>query len=350
MSDHVVLDHEKVIVERGRASGLPIIVAVHSTALGPAVGGCRMWPYPDWRDALEDALRLSEAMSLKCAAAGIDHGGGKTVIALPPGVELTAERRVAVMEDLGDIVEGLGGRYHVGEDVGTGPDDIRVVRRRTSWTARPKPDGAAPAGPAPTAIGVLEAVRATVRHAFADSELAGRRYAVIGLGHVGEPLARLLAAEGATLAVSDIDERHRATARELGAEWLEPGEALFADVDVLIPAALGGILSRDSVPRLRCAAIVGPANNQLTDPDVADALQARGILWAPDFVVNAGGVVFEVGVALDALSDEAALERVRRIGARLQRVFEQSAASGVTPLAVAQAQARAALQPAAVSA
>jgi leucine dehydrogenase len=350
MTEPVVLDHERVVIERGRSSRLPIIVAVHSTALGSAVGGCRMWPYPDWREALQDALRLSEAMSLKCAAAGMEHGGGKTVIALPPDVELTAQRREAVMEDLGDIVEGLGGSYYVGEDVGTGPDDILVVRRQTRWTARPRPAGAGPSGPAPTAIGVLEALRATVRQAFGTSDLGGRRYAVVGLGHVGEPLARLLAAEGASLAVSDIDERHRATARELRADWLEPDDALFADVDVLVPAALGGVFSAASVPRLHCAAIAGPANNQLVDRAVAEALAARGILWAPDFIVNAGGVVFEVGVALDALSDEAALERVRRVGARLQRVFEQAEARGVTPLEVTLDDARAALQPAAVGA
>lgn len=347
MSTDLELQHERVVVERGRASGLPIIVAVHSTKLGSAVGGCRMWSYPDWRDGLADALRLSSAMSLKCAAAGIDHGGGKTVIALPPGAELDPARRIAVMEDLGDVVERLGGTYHVGEDVGTGPEDIQVVRRRTRWTSRPRVDRGAD-GPEPTAVGVLEAIRATARHAFGSGDLSGRRLAVVGLGHVGLPLARMLAAEGAELLVSDIDEGRRAAAQELGAGWLAPAEANFAEVDVLVPAALGGLVDVGTIDRLRCAAIVGPANNQLVDERWAEALQARGITWAPDFVVNAGGVVFEVGVALDELSEDEAMARVRTIGSRLDAVLARASATGETPLAVALGDVRDALSTPAV--
>jgi leucine dehydrogenase len=347
VSTDLEFQHEKVVVERGRASGLPIIIAVHSTKLGSAVGGCRMWSYPDWRDGLADALRLSSAMSLKCAAAGIDHGGGKTVIALPPGTELTPERRIAVMEDLGDAVERLGGTYHVGEDVGTGPADIQVARRRTRWTSRPRVERGA-GGPEPTAVGVLEAIRATARHAFGSGDLSGRRFAVVGLGHVGLPLARMLAAEGAALVLSDIDEGKRSAAEELGAEWRAPGEASFAEVDVLVPAALGGVVSAETIDRLRCAAIVGPANNQLTDERWADELQARGITWAPDFVVNAGGVVFEVGVALDDLPEDAAMAGVRKIGARLDAVLARAAETGKTPLAVALDDARDALATTAV--
>ncbi|HET6509681.1 MAG TPA: Glu/Leu/Phe/Val dehydrogenase dimerization domain-containing protein [Baekduia sp.] len=347
MSSDTGLQHERVVVERGRASGLPIIIAVHSTKLGAAVGGCRLWSYPDWRDGLADALALSSAMSLKCAAAGIDHGGGKTVIALPPGAELSPARRVAVMEDLGDAVERLGGQYYVGEDVGTGPEDIQVVRGRTRWTSRPRVERGA-GGPEPTAVGVLEAIRATARHAFGSGDLSGRRFAVVGLGHVGLPLAHMLAAEGAVLVVSDIDARKRAVADELGARWLAPAEASFAQVDVLVPAALGGVVSAETIDRLRCAAIVGPANNQLVDERWADELQARGITWAPDFVVNAGGVVFEVGVTLDDLPEDTAMARVREIGARLDGVFARAADTGKTPLVVALDDAREALATAAV--
>lgn len=342
MSTDSELQHEKVVVERGRVSGLPIIIAVHSTKLGAAVGGCRMWSYPDWRDGLADALRLSSAMSLKCAAAGIDHGGGKTVIALPPGAELTPARRIAVMEDLGDAVERLDGMYYVGEDVGTGPDDIQVARRRTDRTSRPRFERGAD-GPEPTAVGVLESIRATARHVFGSGDLSGRRFAVVGLGHVGLPLARMLADEGGALIVSDIDEHKRAAAEELGAEWRAPADAGFAEVDVLVPAALGGVVSAETIDQLRCAAIVGPANNQLVDERFAEALRARGITWAPDFVVNAGGVVFEVGVALDDLPKDTAMARVREIGARLDGVFARASETGQTPLAVALDDARAAL-------
>ncbi|MGH2874341.1 MAG: Glu/Leu/Phe/Val dehydrogenase dimerization domain-containing protein, partial [Solirubrobacteraceae bacterium] len=288
------LGHERITIGLGPRSGLPVILAVHSTRLGSAVGGCRMWRYEHWRDGLADAMRLSEAMSLKCAACGIRHGGGKTVIALPPDGELDARRREAVMEDVGELVESFGGSYYVGEDVGTGPDDILTMRRLTRWTARPHDPTARDHVSQPTATGVLEALRATVRHVFGSAALSGRRVAIAGLGHVGWPLTRMLAAEGATLLVSDIDAGKLGEAVKLGATPLEPEHAVEAEVDVLVPAALGGVISPATVERLRCRAICGPANNQLTDDGVAELLHARGITWAPDFIVNAGGVIYEV--------------------------------------------------------
>lgn len=334
-------EHERVVLGQGVRSGLPIIVAVHSTTLGAAVGGTRMWTYPDWRDALTDALRLSSAMSLKNAAAGLDHGGGKAVIALPPATALSGERRVAVMRDLGDIVNSLDGELLVGEDVGTTGSDMVIVRERTKWTGGLPTSAGGSGEPAePTAIGVYAAIEATARHAFGTEDLAGRTVCIVGLGQVGERLARRLSAAGAVLSVTDIDPRKRAVAEELGATWVDPAEALFTDADVLVPAALGAILTSESVPRLRCSAIVGPANNQLSHDGVAGLLAERGIVWAPDFIVNAGGVVFGVEVGLDGKSPEQAMNDVRGIGDRLSSVFARARQTSTTPLNVALEDAR----------
>lgn len=336
------LDHEQVVIHQGRRSGLPVIAAVHSTRLGPAVGGTRMWTYPDWRDGLADALRLSEAMSLKNAAAGLDCGGGKAVIALPPGTVLPAERREAVMRDLGDLVGTLAGALIVGEDVGTNAQDMLIVREQTRWAGGlPASTGGSGEPAEPTAVGVYAAIEATARQMFGTADLSGRHACVIGLGQVGERLARRLAAAGVKLTVSDIDTGKQAIASELGADWADPDDAVFVPTDLLIPAALGGILRPDTVPRLRCAAIVGAANNQLADDSVAGLLSERGILWAPDFIANAGGVMFGVAVSLAGKSAASALDEVRGIGDRLAWIFDRAQQTSVPPLSVALADARA---------
>jgi leucine dehydrogenase len=336
------LDHERVVIHNGRRSGLPVIAAVHSTRLGPAVGGTRMWAYPGWQDALADALRLSEAMSLKNAAAGLDHGGGKAVIALPPGTVLRAERREAVLRDLGDLVGTLAGAFTVGEDVGTSAQDMLIVREQTQWAGGlPASNGGSGEPAEPTAVGVYAAIEATARQAFGTADLSGRHACIIGLGQVGERLARRLAAAGVKLTVSDIDTGKQAIASELGAEWTDPDDAVFVAADLLIPAALGGILRPDTVPRLRCAAVVGAANNQLADDSVAGLLAERGILWAPDFIANAGGVMFSVTVSLDGKPAADALDEVRGIGDRLAWIFDRAQQMSVPPLSVALADARA---------
>jgi leucine dehydrogenase len=333
------LDHEQVIVRRGERSGLPVIVAVHSTKLGSAVGGCRLWTYDDWRGGLADALRLSEAMSLKCAAAGLEHGGGKSVIAVPTGTTLDAVTRADAMRDLGDVVESLGGRYVTGEDVGTGPDDLRAVRERTRWAAEPPATPGEPTSE-PTSLGVYEAIKATVRHISGSDRLDGVRITVVGLGHVGLPLAHRLAFDGARLLVSDIDLAKKQAALDLGARWADPADALFAEADVLAPAALGGVFSPEAIGRLRCAAIAGAANNQLSEPRVADLLTDRGIVWVPDFVANAGGVIHGVRVALDGIAAAQAMEEVRGIGTRVASILARAAETGTTPLSVATSDAR----------
>src|SRR3954468_24381308 len=327
-------NHEQVILRRGDRSGLPLIVAVHSTKLGPAVGGCRLWTYDDWRDGLADALRLSEAMSLKCSAAGLEHGGGKSVIAVPVRTTLDAAMRADAMRDLGDVVESLRGRYSPGEDVGTGPQDMRTVRERTRWAAEPPATNGGPASE-PTSLGVYEAIKATVRHGSGSDRLDGVQVTVIGLGHVGLPLAHRLASEGAQLLLSDIDPTKKRAALDLGARWADPADALFAEADVLAPAALGGSFSPETIERLRCAAIAGAANNQLSEPRVAELLAERGIVWVPDFVANAGGVIHGVRAGLDGIDGAQALEEVRAIGARVASILARAAETGSTPLSVA---------------
>lgn len=335
--------HERVVIEQGRRSELPVLAAIHSTRLGSAVGGTRMWTYPDWRDGLSDVLRLSEAMSLKNAAAGLDRGGGKAVIALPPNTELTSALREDVMRDLGDLIESLGGSLIVGEDVGTTAQDMLIVREQTRWAAGLPADAGGSGEPAePTAVGVYAAIEASAQQVFGTRDLTGRRACVLGLGQVGARLARRLAAAGVALTVTDVVADKRTLGDELGATSVEPEQALFVETDLLIPAALGGILRPDTVPRLRCACVVGPANNQLADDSVASLLAERGILWAPDFIANAGGVVFGVALSLDGKSPEDALVGVEAIGERLASVFERALERGVPPLTIAveDAQAR----------
>ncbi len=331
-----MFQHEHVVVHRGPRSGLPIVVAIHSTALGDAVGGCRLWSYPDWRDGMADALALSEAMTLKCATAGLDFGGAKAVIALPPGTALSPERRRDVFLDFGDTVQSLGGRYRAGEDVGTTAADMWVARERTDWVyCLPERHGGTGEPSELTAVGAFASIEATWQHLTGSPSLAGRRVTVIGLGQVGGRLARRLADAGAELTVTDIDTGHRELATELGARWVEPDAAVTTEADILVPAALGGLLSHDIVRRLRCAAIVGPANNQLADDTIAEELATRGILWAPDFVVNAGGVIHGVVLDVDGGTPEQAYAAAQAIGSRLTDVFRLAHAAGTTPYTAA---------------
>ena len=328
--------HERVVIVRGSRSGLPVIVAVHSTVLGMAAGGCRMWTYPSWRDGLADALRLSEAMTYKSALAGLRNGGGKSVIVLPEGHVSSPEQRRDVMLDLGDVVESLQGTYGVAEDVGTTAEDMLVVSERTRYAyCLPVSEGGSGEPSAPTAIGVYEGIKVTCAELFAESSVAGHRFTVIGLGQVGSRIATQLAEAGAHLAVTDVDVTKRALADQLGATWIEPGEALSHPTEIVVPAALGGLLTRTNVDSLHCLAIVGPANNQLATDDVADLLAERNIVWAPDFVVNAGGVVYGALVDAAGRSEAEAMTQVHEIGATLKRVYEVAAESDITPAAAA---------------
>ena len=240
-------------MRRGPRSGLYTVIAVHSTARGPSLGGCRMWTYADARAAVRDALRLSRAMTFKSAVADLPLGGGKGVIMLPAdSPPPDARAREAVLLDFGDAVEQLGGRYVTAEDVGTSDADLAVVAELTGHVAGLARERGGSGDPSPwTALGVETAIRVTCERVFGTADLAGRRIAVLGLGHVGGALARGLAGAGARLLLADVDPAKRRLAEALGADWAEPRAALTADVDVVAPCALGGALDHDTVPALR---------------------------------------------------------------------------------------------------
>jgi leucine dehydrogenase len=341
MSEAVVdiaheLIHEHVVMRQGRRSGLPIIVAVHSTALGPAIGGCRLAHYPDWRDGFTDALRLSAAMSDKCALAGLPNGGGKTVVALPPGHVLDAAARRSLLHDVGDVIAALDGTYATGPDVGTGPDDMTTLAERTPHAfCRPVAAGGSGDSSPHTAVGVVAALQAVCSERFGSPDLSRRSFAVLGVGRVGGQVVGMLAAAGATLMVSDIDENKRSLADRHGATWTSPWDCLTADVDIVVPAALGGVLTAQSVPTLRCAAIAGPANNQLDAPTTADLLHERGILWAPDIIVSAGGIIYATAVELRHEGSAQATARVRGIADTLTDILHTARVVASTPAAAA---------------
>jgi leucine dehydrogenase len=308
-------------VRRGQRSGLYLFVAVHSTARGPALGGCRMWRYDDSVLAMRDAMRLSRAMTFKNAVADLPLGGGKGVIMLGVGQEVDARRRREALRDFGDAVGALGGRYVTAEDVGTSARDMTVIAGQTPHVCGLSRRSGGSGDPSPwTALGVHVAIEVTCAEAFGSPSLRGRTVAVVGLGHVGGRLAARLAKAGAKLVVADIDPAKRALADQLGARWMAPDKALTAAVDVVAPCALGGVLDDRTVAELRCPVVAGAANNQLADDLVANLLHERGILWAPDFVANAGGIVnISVELEPEGYDPKRARARVRGIGASDQR-------------------------------
>lgn len=329
--------HERVVVATGDRSGLTITVALHSSVLGPALGGCRVWQYGHWSEATADALRLAAAMTRKNSVAGIDAGGGKSVIMVPRGEMLEGERRRAALLDLGDIVEMLGGAYRTAEDVGTTEHDMVVVRERTEHVVGlPAESGGAGEPAVGTALGVFSSIGPTLREAFGDDSIAGRHFVISGLGQVGSRVARMIAEAGGILSLTDIAPAKRQLADELGAAWIAPEDALTTPADVLVPAGLGGILTRETIPALAVKAVVGPANNPLGDASDADLLAARGIVYAPDFVVNAGGVIHLESVGQGLEADEVD-RRLIGIGDTVGRVFATARERNITPLAAAEA-------------
>ncbi|GAA1943033.1 Glu/Leu/Phe/Val dehydrogenase family protein [Microbacterium aquimaris] len=333
--------HERVEVTTGPRSGLFVAVALHSSALGSALGGARLWRYAQWSDALGDVLRLSSAMTLKNAAAGLDAGGGKAVIALAGDEDLDASRRRDAFLDLGDVVESLGGRYRTAEDVGSTTEDMLVVSERTAHVVG-LPDSVGGSGePAgPTSIGVYESLRATLERTVGAADVAGRRIVVSGLGQVGSRLAVRLATEGASLTVTDVNPAKHDLAAQIGAEWVEPGSEHRVEADVFVPAGIGGVLTDPVIDALAARAVCGPANNPLADRSGAERLAARGILYAPDFVVNAGGVIYLDLEAKGRGTREEIMERVAGVGDTMRRVFTAADERGVTPLVAAEDLAR----------
>jgi leucine dehydrogenase len=333
-------------VRRGHRSGFYTFVAVHSTIRGPGLGGCRMWSYEDAREALRDVLRLSRAMTYKMAVADLPLGGGKGVIMLSPHAPPSPERRQQALLDFADTVAAVDGRYITAEDVGTSSRDMSVIAERTRYVAGLSRERGGSGDPSPfTALGVEYAIRACCERVFGSDSLEGRTIAVIGLGHVGSRLAKRCARAGAKLLLADVDERKRRLADELDGLWMTPERAFMEDAEILAPCALGGVLNDETVPKLRCRVIAGAANNQLADERIADLLAAREILWAPDFVANAGGVI-NIAEEFGTYDAATARRRVRGIADTLSRIFDDAEASGATPLTAAMELARRRLVPA----
>jgi len=314
------------------ASRLDGMIVIHSTALGPGAGGCRLWSYASHGDAFADAFRLAEGMSYKNAMAGLPFGGAKAVLRRPEG----AFDRAALFRAFGEAVERMGGCYVTAEDVGTTVADMEVVAKATRHVAGlAREPGRAGGDPSPwTARGVFAAMRAATRLVF-GSELEGRTVAVQGLGSVGAQLCRLLADAGARLVIADIDGKRCARLqRELDARVVKVTDIALTDADIFAPCALGGVLTRRTVSVMKARVVCGAANNQLAVPPVAAAMVARRIAYVPDYVANAGGII---SVAAEYLrEDEASVgARVARIGGRVDAILKQALDSRVSPAIVA---------------
>ena len=332
--------HEGIHLFHDPASGLRAVIAVHSTHLGPSAGGVRFWQYARDEDAITDALRLSRGMSYKNAMAGLPLGGGKGVI---PADGVRGKSR-DLLHAFGEAIETLGGRYITAEDVGMTEADMATIAERTSFVSGlPVTQGAAGGDPGPvTAHGVFLGVKAAIHHALGQDSPRGVRVAIQGVGSVGGGLARLLAAEGAILTIADRDvARAKAIAAEVGAAVVDTDEILAVEADVISPNALGGVLNAASIPAIRAPVVAGGANNQLATPEDADRLQERGILYAPDYVINAGGIINVVLAYLGlAATRQDILDKVAEIPGRLSMIWQESAATGTPPSAVADAMAR----------
>jgi leucine dehydrogenase len=317
-------DGEQAVIRYDRDSGAWMFVCIHSTALGPAGGGTRMRVYDAPGEGLADAMSLSAAMTVKMAVANTPRGGGKAVLAVPELPTGDARRRLLLR--YADLVTSLGGTYHTAGDMNITPEDLDVVAERCPWVYGTTGTGGNSGRG--TARGVLHGIRASVEHVFGSPELTGRTVLVQGVGAVGGDLARDLSAEGATVIVSDVDEQRAA---ETGFATVAPSDALATECDVYAPCAVGGTLTAESIPQLHCRIVAGSANNQLGEPADADRLHAAGILYAPDYVVNAGGVVQLIGL-VDQGWDEDALERnLAGIGDTLRRIYRDADAAGITP-------------------
>jgi leucine dehydrogenase len=329
-----------VVTRYDAPTGSWMFVALHDDTLGTPVGGCRMKVYPGPEDGLRDALRLAEGMTHKWAAIDFPFGGGKAVLAVPH--PLHGEERVGLLHRFGALLNGLGGAFGTGEDLGTTPEDMRELATVTEHVVgRPRGPGG-PTDPGPfTALGVRAGIEAALRHRGSGDELAGRRILIQGVGDVGEPLARLCVAAGATLLLADLDEaRAMALAVELGGQVV-PADGLYDEpCDVYAPCAVGATLNAQTIPRLRCDIVAGSANNQLETEEDAERLGDRGILYAPDFIVNAGGamafgLVYQGERRLEELG-----RRVAGIGDTLDQIFAEATEVGEGPLAAARRRVR----------
>ncbi|HAI20973.1 MAG TPA: leucine dehydrogenase [Clostridiales bacterium UBA8153] len=319
--------HQQLIFCRDRSTRLRLIIGIHDTTLGPALGGCRMWPYATEEAAVADLLRLSRGMTYKSAASGEDYGGGKAVLWGDPA----RDKSEALFRALGQFVAGLQGRFITGADVGTTAWDFTWTRQETEHVvALPEAWGGSGDSSLTTAFGVWHGMRACAREVWGDASLAGRTVAIQGVGKVGHHLCRHLHEDGARLVVADLESpRAERAANEFGAQVVDPGELVDVECDIFSPNGLGAVLDDDTIPRLRCRAVAGSANNQLAD-DLRHAamLHERGILYAPDYVINAGGLI-QVCDELRGFDRRRATARVAGIHEALLRIFAIACQRGI---------------------
>lgn len=343
MFDHPDFDdHEGVHLFSDPKSGLRAIIAVHNTNRGPGAGGTRLWSYAEPSDAVTDALRLSKAMSYKNAMAGLNLGGGKAVILRPEG----NFDRTALFEAYGRAVEAVGGQYITAEDVGVSPNDMRVIKTQTNFVAGLDEGPAASGDPSPvTAEGVFRGVKVAVRHALGLESLKGLHVAVQGLGHVGYGVCERLHNAGAQLIVADINTAVLDQAKaEFGAIIVEPEAIHAVTADVYAPCALGGAVSSATLPQIKAKIIAGAANNQLASPDMGEACRQRGILYVPDYVVNAGGIINVAAEVSGTYDPNWVKAKLDELEITLKTIFTQADVRGVSTDRIANEMAEARLK------
>ncbi|KOS62550.1 Glu/Leu/Phe/Val dehydrogenase [Lysinibacillus agricola] len=319
-------DYEQLVFCQDEASGLKAIIAIHDTTLGPALGGARMWTYASEENAIEDALRLARGMTYKNAAAGLNLGGGKTVIIGDPFKDKNEE----MFRALGRFIQGLNGRYITAEDVGTTVTDMDLIHEETNYVTGISPAFGSSGNPSPvTAYGVYLGMKAAAKEAFGSDSLEGRTISVQGLGNVAYKLCEYLHNEGAKLVVTDINQAAiDRVVNEFGATAVAPEEIYSQEVDIFSPCALGAIINDETIPQLKAKVIAGSANNQLQDSRHGDYLHELGIVYTPDYVINAGGVI-NVADELYGYNRERAMKRVEGIYDSIEKIFAISKRDGI---------------------
>ncbi|WAA10001.1 Glu/Leu/Phe/Val dehydrogenase dimerization domain-containing protein [Fervidibacillus albus] len=321
-----ISEHEQIVFCNDPSTGLQAIIAIHNTTLGPATGGCRMWPYASVEEALDDVLRLSKGMTYKCAAADVDFGGGKAVIIGDPNKDKTPE----LFRAFGQFVESLNGRFYTGTDMGTTPDDfVHAAKETNCIVGLPEEYGGSGDSSVPTALGVMYGIKATSRALWGTENLSGRTFSVQGIGKVGSKVAEQLLKAGAQLYISDVNDRVLATFIEKNKEYRERikvvnGEEIFTvEADMFVPCALGGIINDETIRVLKVQAVVGSANNQLFEQRHGDLLRKKNILYAPDYIVNAGGLI-QVSDELYGINKERVLKKTKSIYYSLLEIYAKA--------------------------
>jgi leucine dehydrogenase len=319
-------DFEQLLLCQDKNSGLKAIIAIHDTTLGPALGGVRMWTYESEDEAILDALRLARGMTYKAAAAGLNLGGGKTVIIGDP----RKDKSEAMFRALGRFIQGLNGRYITAEDVGTTEEDMDIIHQETRYVTGVSPAFGSSGNPSPvTAYGVYRGMKAAAKVAFGSDSLKGKTVAVQGVGSVAYNLCKHLHEEGARLIVTDIvQENVERAVRDFGAESVEPDKIYDVECDIFSPCALGAIINDETIPRLKCRVVAGSANNQLKEERHGDRLHEMGITYVPDYVINAGGVI-NVADELLGYNRDRAMKKVETIYDNVLRVFEIAERDGI---------------------